>query len=240
MKIAADDPGNAPRAKFFAPRPVDQDRRSFLGALLGLGSLCVGALLAVPLIRFSAFPAAAPHHADLKRALVGPLADFASLSEPVARTIQIEQVDGWRKAISEKAVYVTKGDEQRHCVCSPPSVRTWVAPSPGSRQERIYLPLSRRHLLSGRRARQRPVSARHGRRSRSSGPGWPTYRALPVFPPARRGQRSHRLGRLRKMESPPSTDEHRRIRLHKITEAGFRGWLNRRTGLDALLAHRAV
>ena len=24
------------------------------------------------------------------------------------RTIQIEQVDGWRKAISEKAVYVTK------------------------------------------------------------------------------------------------------------------------------------
>ena len=29
------------------------------------------------------------------------------------RTIQIEQVDGWRKAISEKAVYITK-DRQGH------------------------------------------------------------------------------------------------------------------------------
>jgi menaquinol-cytochrome c reductase iron-sulfur subunit len=34
-----------------------------------------------------------------------------SVTEPVMRTIQIEQVDGWRKAVSEKAVYVTKDSQ---------------------------------------------------------------------------------------------------------------------------------
>jgi len=30
------------------------------------------------------------------------------LSDPAVRTIQIERLDGWRRAISEKALYVTK------------------------------------------------------------------------------------------------------------------------------------
>ncbi|MGA7916108.1 MAG: Rieske (2Fe-2S) protein [Candidatus Acidiferrales bacterium] len=107
MKIAADDPGNTPRWKFATRQPFEQQRRSFLGALLGLGSLCVGALLAVPLIRFALFPLLR-RTTELKASTVGPLSDFSSLTEPVERTIQIEQVDGWRKAVSEKAVYVTK------------------------------------------------------------------------------------------------------------------------------------
>jgi len=90
-------------------RPESEKRRSFLGALLALGSFCVGALLAVPLIRFTLFPLIR-RTTQLKGSLVGPIRDFSSLNEPVARTIQIEQVDGWRKAVSEKTVYVTKGD----------------------------------------------------------------------------------------------------------------------------------
>jgi menaquinol-cytochrome c reductase iron-sulfur subunit len=82
-------------------------RRSFLGALLMLGSLFVGALLSVPLIRFALFPLLR-RTTELKESHVGALAEFSSLAEPVTRTIQIEQVDGWRKATSEKAVYVTK------------------------------------------------------------------------------------------------------------------------------------
>jgi len=39
---------------------------------------------------------------------VGTLNEFSRLKEPMMRTIQIEQVDGWRKAISEKAIYITK------------------------------------------------------------------------------------------------------------------------------------
>jgi len=87
-----------------------KSRRSFLGALLAVGGFCVGALLSVPLIRFALFPLLR-RPTELKESSVGALTDFSSLTEPVMRTIQIEQVDGWRKAISEKAVYVTKDSQ---------------------------------------------------------------------------------------------------------------------------------
>ena len=83
------------------------DRRSFLGALVGLGSVFVGGLLSVPLIRFALFPLLR-RTTELKNSPLGAVSEFASLREPVMRTIQIEQVDGWRKAVSEKAVYITK------------------------------------------------------------------------------------------------------------------------------------
>lgn len=91
--------------------PSDLDnRRSFLVALLGVGSVFVGGLLSVPLIRFALFPLLR-RTTELKRSPVGGMSEFSALTEPAMRTIQIEQVDGWRKSISEKAVYVTK-DQQ--------------------------------------------------------------------------------------------------------------------------------
>src|SRR5580704_6445282 len=84
-----------------------ESRRSFLGALLGLGSVFVGALLSIPLIRFALFPLLR-RTTEIETSPVGEVSQFSSLTTPVMRTIQIEQVDGWRKAISEKAVYVTK------------------------------------------------------------------------------------------------------------------------------------
>jgi menaquinol-cytochrome c reductase iron-sulfur subunit len=91
-----------------------KSRRSFLGALLGLGSLFVGTLLSVPLLRFALFPLLR-RTTELKHSPVGELNEFASLTEPVMRTIQVEQVDGWRKAISEKAVYITKDSQGQLC-----------------------------------------------------------------------------------------------------------------------------
>ena len=82
-------------------------RRSFLGALLALGSVFVGALLSIPLVRFALFPLIR-RTTERKSSPVGVASEFSSLTEPAMRTIQIEQIDGWRKAISEKAVYVTK------------------------------------------------------------------------------------------------------------------------------------
>jgi menaquinol-cytochrome c reductase iron-sulfur subunit len=90
-------------------------RRSFLGALLGLGSLFVGTLLSVPLFRFALFPLLR-RTTELKNSPVGELNEFSSLTEPIMRTIQIEQVDGWRKAVSEKAVYITKDSQGQLCV----------------------------------------------------------------------------------------------------------------------------
>ena len=87
--------------------PSPQNRRSFLGALVALGSVFVGALLSVPLIRFAIFPLIR-RTTDLKSSPVGPPSEFSSLTEPAMRTIQIEQIDGWRKTVSEKIVYITK------------------------------------------------------------------------------------------------------------------------------------
>lgn len=94
-----------------------EGRRSFLGALLALGVFVVGGLLSVPLIRFALFPLLR-RTTETKRSPLGEVKVFSSLTEPVMRTIQIEQVDGWRKAISEKVVYVTKDSQGQLCVLS--------------------------------------------------------------------------------------------------------------------------
>jgi menaquinol-cytochrome c reductase iron-sulfur subunit len=105
-----DDPTPGP-----LPSGLVESRRSFLGVLLALGSFFVGTLLSVPLIRFALFPLLR-RTTELKTSPVGKVAEFSSLTEPVMRTIEIEQVDGWRKAISEKAVYVTKDTRGQLCV----------------------------------------------------------------------------------------------------------------------------
>jgi menaquinol-cytochrome c reductase iron-sulfur subunit len=94
-----------------------ENRRSFLAALLGVGSALVGALLSVPLLRFALFPLLR-RTTELKSSPVGDVSEFSSLNEPVLRTIKIEQVDGWRKAVSEKAVYITKDRQGRLRVLS--------------------------------------------------------------------------------------------------------------------------
>src|SRR3984893_5936787 len=111
MCACGGDPENTSQ-NLFAPGPPLENRRSFLGALLGVGSIFVGVLLSVPLIRFALFPLLR-RTTELKSSPVGALSEFSPLTEPVMRTIQIEQVDGWRKAISEKAVYITKDKEGR-------------------------------------------------------------------------------------------------------------------------------
>src|ERR1700730_5518831 len=104
--------------------PSLQNRRSFLGALLAVGSVFVGALLSVPLMRFALFPLIR-RTTDLKSSPVGSLSEFSSLTEPAMRTIQIEQIDGWRKTVSEKIVYINK-DQQNQL-----SVLTSICPHLG-------------------------------------------------------------------------------------------------------------
>jgi menaquinol-cytochrome c reductase iron-sulfur subunit len=110
------EPHSEPTTSKSAPSGISaESRRSFLGVLLGLGSVLVGALLAVPLIRFALFPLLRLT-TQLKSSPVGELSEFSLLTDPVMRTVQIEQVDGWRKAVSSKAVYVTKDSQGQLCV----------------------------------------------------------------------------------------------------------------------------
>jgi menaquinol-cytochrome c reductase iron-sulfur subunit len=114
MCAFAEDSG-APMGKSSAAGSSPENRRSFLGALLGVGSVFVGSLLSVPLIRFALFPLLR-RTTELKSSLLGTVGEFSSLTQPVLKTIQIEQVDGWRKAVSEKAVYITKDKQGELCV----------------------------------------------------------------------------------------------------------------------------
>jgi len=98
---------DASQASHDGPNRPSLSRRSLLGLLLGAGGATIGALLSVPLLRFvlhPVFKAALP----LSWTEAGDVKDFASVTSPVKRLVKIEQRDGWRKLVSEKAIYVCK------------------------------------------------------------------------------------------------------------------------------------
>lgn len=80
-------------------------RRSFLGALIAIGTASMAALLSVPLAKLALFPlrrrGGQEGWSDL-----GPLESFARLDHPIARQVTIEQPDGWERAITQQMVYV--------------------------------------------------------------------------------------------------------------------------------------
>jgi menaquinol-cytochrome c reductase iron-sulfur subunit len=99
----------------FLPFPDDQEeneaaeikRRTFLGWFISLGTFAVGAILSVPLVRFALYPLTATTTETVWSEL-GPADEFASITVPVKKVIKLTQIDGWRKVISEKSVYVVQ------------------------------------------------------------------------------------------------------------------------------------
>ncbi len=87
--------------------PSAADRRSFLVGLLGTGAAAVGALLAVPLVRFTLHPVLA-RTTEKSWSDVGNVDEFQNVDAPIKKLVIIEQRDGWRKTIAEKPVYVSK------------------------------------------------------------------------------------------------------------------------------------
>lgn len=90
-------------------QPEFPGRRSFLGVLIGVGTVVVGALLSIPLIRFAIYPLLADttktHWSKL-----GPFSNFTSLAAPVRKTVKVTHEDGWREMVAEKPVYITRGN----------------------------------------------------------------------------------------------------------------------------------
>jgi len=115
-----------------APENKSTTRRSFLGVLLGFGTVIMGAALSVPLIRFALHPLLVKT-TGIGWSNVGSLDEFKSITGPTKKLITVEQIDGWRKIFSEKAIYVLpiKDSQVRvltpicpHLGCSIP----WVEP----------------------------------------------------------------------------------------------------------------
>ena len=85
-------------------------RRSFLAGLLAAGGAAVGALLAVPLVRFALYPVLA-RTTEKSWSDVGKVDEFNNLTAPIQKLVTIEQRDGWRKTIKQQPVYVTKNPQ---------------------------------------------------------------------------------------------------------------------------------
>jgi Rieske Fe-S protein len=99
------------------PRP-GYSRRSYFGWLAGLCAAGVGAALAVPLVRYVFYPLRA-QTTRIQWSDVGSISDFASIAAPVQRSITVDQIDGWRKMVSDKVVYISKAKSGQLEVLSP-------------------------------------------------------------------------------------------------------------------------
>ncbi len=84
------------------------NRRSFFGVLLGIGTAGMGALLAVPVLRYVLYPLYAKSSKSTWTA-IGAMDEFSDLSKPILKPLDLKQVDGWREVDSSQTVYVTKG-----------------------------------------------------------------------------------------------------------------------------------
>jgi menaquinol-cytochrome c reductase iron-sulfur subunit len=87
--------------------PGSSNRRSFLAGLVATGSAAVGALLAIPLVRFTLHPVLA-RTTEKSWSDVGSINEFENIDAPVKKLVTIEQRDGWRRTIAQKPVYVSK------------------------------------------------------------------------------------------------------------------------------------
>jgi menaquinol-cytochrome c reductase iron-sulfur subunit len=93
-------------------------RRSFVGALFAMSAAAVSTLLAIPLVRFSTYPLR-KSAAETGWSDVGPVDEFASLTQPTAKTITIERRDAWQTTSSQTAVYVLPSRTGQFHILSP-------------------------------------------------------------------------------------------------------------------------
>ncbi|MHB1023136.1 MAG: QcrA and Rieske domain-containing protein [Acidobacteriaceae bacterium] len=83
-------------------------RRSFFGALLGVGTTAMGAMLIVPVLRFVLYPLYAKNKQSMwsKIGLVDELPPVGS--PPVRKEVTFRQRDGWREVVTTESVYVER------------------------------------------------------------------------------------------------------------------------------------
>ncbi len=83
---------------------TETPRRSFLGWLLGLGTLGTGAVLSIPIVRYLLSPLSAKQPNLWSD--VGPMDHFQNLTAPKAQNITVVRRDGWQESRIQQMVYV--------------------------------------------------------------------------------------------------------------------------------------
>jgi menaquinol-cytochrome c reductase iron-sulfur subunit len=92
-------------------------RRSFFGGLLAIGTAGMGALLAVPVLRFLFYPLYAKS-AGIDWSDVASVEELPADQTPVRKTVTFSQRDGWREVDSAQSVYVNRASNGQFIVLS--------------------------------------------------------------------------------------------------------------------------
>jgi Rieske Fe-S protein len=93
-------------------------RRSFFGALLGVGGVAMSALLAIPVLRYVLYPLYA-NSALSKWSKVGIVDSLPPQgSGPVLKQITFRRLDGWRETVTTESVYVERTQDGKIRVLS--------------------------------------------------------------------------------------------------------------------------
>ncbi|HVB85634.1 MAG TPA: ubiquinol-cytochrome c reductase iron-sulfur subunit [Candidatus Dormibacteraeota bacterium] len=100
-----------PPGEYIEDKRVLEGRRSFFLWLVGIGTATMGALLSIPLLRYALYPVFAKT-TSAPWSKLGSRNKYASLTVPVREVVDIEQVNGWMESVSQKPVYVTKGNRK--------------------------------------------------------------------------------------------------------------------------------
>jgi menaquinol-cytochrome c reductase iron-sulfur subunit len=83
-------------------------RRSFFGALLSVGTVGMGAMLAAPVLRFVLYPLYTKQRGS-KWSKVGLIDRLPPIgSPPVRKDVTFRQLDGWREVVTTESVYVQR------------------------------------------------------------------------------------------------------------------------------------
>jgi menaquinol-cytochrome c reductase iron-sulfur subunit len=98
-------------------KPAIVSRRSFFGGLLAIGSAGMGALLAVPVLRFIFYPLYTKS-GGVVWSDVGSIDELPQGNEPVRKTVTFAQRDGWREVVSAQSVYVNRNSSGQFEVLS--------------------------------------------------------------------------------------------------------------------------
>jgi menaquinol-cytochrome c reductase iron-sulfur subunit len=108
--IQPKDANNEGCAACVSKEVAQVSRRSFFGALVGMGSLVIGAIVGTPLLRFVLYPVYAKSKSS-EWSDVGDISEFEKADVPVSKTISLAQRDGWREVVSIQSVYVNRTAE---------------------------------------------------------------------------------------------------------------------------------
>ena len=121
----------------------------------------MGALLAIPVLRYAFYPLYAKA-SQSGWSEAGSTEEFANLAVPALKTIDFKQRDGWREVVSSQSVYVTKRERWsiegslRHLSSS------WLQRFVATRAGGVRLPLPWGTICSGWNPHLRSPTPRHG------------------------------------------------------------------------------